>query len=197
MKLNIGSLQPFNERKYLYIVSATILAAVLLMASIGPSMLASASDDDGEIGWSAEIVATEFAFDVLPAIVAQQDVTFTGDVTAFCNTELAFALRADGDTFDFWSLYTCQTTIDGKSGTVVFLLTNGVGLASAGTTTWNWEIIEALGELVGMEGKGTGSSVLTGTVPGTECFPGAECPTFDASFLGEIEFENDDDSDSD
>ena len=46
--MNIGSLQPLKERKYLYIVSATILAAILVVASIGSLFLAAASDDDGE-----------------------------------------------------------------------------------------------------------------------------------------------------
>ena len=46
--MNISSLQPLNERKYLFIVFATILSAILLMASIGPSLLAAATDDEDE-----------------------------------------------------------------------------------------------------------------------------------------------------
>ncbi len=45
--MNVGSLQPLNEKKSIYIVFATILAAVLVMASIGPSLLAAGDDSDG------------------------------------------------------------------------------------------------------------------------------------------------------
>jgi len=45
--MNISSLQPLNEKKNIYIVFATILAAVLVMASIGPSLLAAGDDSDG------------------------------------------------------------------------------------------------------------------------------------------------------
>ena len=44
--MNIGLIQPLNEKKYFYAIFASILAAVLLMAGIGPSLLAAATDDD-------------------------------------------------------------------------------------------------------------------------------------------------------
>ena len=55
--MNIGSLQPLNERKYLYIVSATILAAILVVASIGSLFLAAASDDDSGEGSTTTFIA--------------------------------------------------------------------------------------------------------------------------------------------
>ena len=59
--MNITSIQPLNEKKYLYVVFATILSAVLLMASFGPSILASASDDDNssDVSWSHQLILVD------------------------------------------------------------------------------------------------------------------------------------------
>ena len=46
--MNNSTLLEIGEKKYLYIAFATILSAVLLMAAIGPSLLAAATDDDDD-----------------------------------------------------------------------------------------------------------------------------------------------------
>ncbi len=58
--MNIGLIQPLNEKKYLYAIFASILAVVLLMASIGPSLLAAATDDDDDDGVVSFELATRF-----------------------------------------------------------------------------------------------------------------------------------------
>ena len=58
--MNISSLQPLNT-KYMRIAYATIIASILLLATIGPALLIAASDDDdNEVGSQViyEITAT-------------------------------------------------------------------------------------------------------------------------------------------
>lgn len=44
--MNLSSFQPLTEKKYIYIGFGAIVATILVMATIGPSLLVAASDDD-------------------------------------------------------------------------------------------------------------------------------------------------------
>lgn len=165
--MNISSLQPLNERKYLYVIFATILAAVLLTASIGPSFLASASDDDDE-----EVIHVDSVSPTTPVTRVLLDfqlvdgqtlltphvettlsgVGFNGD-SAFIQTVW---LADDGVTIPAAHAFAwCTGCVDGKDGTLFWrTVWSGRVDAPPDTRIGTWEVLGGTGDLEGAKGGG-------------------------------------------
>lgn len=194
--MNVNSTQPLSGSKYVYVGFAAVLAAILLIGSFGPAMLASGSDDDDGIEvhftgtWrdTSRTVLGDNAAGI-PVIVVHQVGTFSGDISGEWVDELGLVPGT------FWGVSHCECTIAGKTGILAIAHLQGpTRVNSDGTVEWDNVIIAGLGELEGIRGEYTARGVITDTFLDPACTP--VCIIVEAEFWGIVHFPDDDDSDS-
>lgn len=214
--MNISSFQLLYERKYLSVLLAGSLATILILASIGPSLLASASDDDDSDIISGESTSTFFDISVLEDRFIDQDGDGVDDFQLLTRTGMATwtglleghstllqqfrrnlaASISHGDA----RIHFIGTIGDSEPGSLEFMSTFVADISDPShvTFTTRYIVIEGLAHegLEGICGGGTtdGSGPITGPFVSISSFTfafGDDCHDFNPFDA------NNDDSDSD
>lgn len=208
--MSVSSLQLLNEKKYVYIVFAASLAAVLLMASIGPSLLASASDDDDDIinatgdfiieevplSRTDTFMAPHLIINRLLRITLTEDLvgTILGHEILLSNLATSNGVGSLRETFD-------GVVGDSDPGTFTAIVTVLSDLSAFPIVTFeaSFVIVEGSG-LAGLEGI-CGGGIITGVADASSTDPTVASYDLNIAYGDNCEdfnpFDNGDDEDSD